>query len=100
MRLGFGGAAAFAFALAVGATPAARAQHVVTEAEAGKLTLEALTAPPPPPRPIWHAYYRPAMSMRTVRVHGRYERVARVRTVRAVHEAAWHPAVHRARHRR
>lgn len=42
----------------------ARAQHVVTEEEAGKLTLEALTAAP---RPVYHSYRsltRPAMAMR------------------------------------
>ena len=68
---------------------AARAQHVVTEQEAGKLTLEALTAAPPPPRPAYRAYYRPAMSLRTV--HGR---VLRTRM------AAWHPAAHRVVHHR
>ncbi len=50
---------------------AAYAQHVVTEDEAAKLTLEALTAAPPRPvyRPIYRAYYRPAF-LRYGRAHG------------------------------
>ena len=79
----------FAAALMMSGMQAAHAQHVVTEAEASKLTLEALTATPPPPRPVYRATYRPVMSVRYVRgraVHARY--VA----------AVWHPTSHRAAH--
>ncbi len=47
------------FGFIVEGAPAARAQHVVTDSEAGKLTLDALTATP---RPL----YRPIMAMRRV----------------------------------
>ena len=77
---------AAAFATMVWGAPGARAQHVVTEAESGKLTLEALTAVPPPPRPVYHAYYRPAWSARTGH--------ARVREARYV-AAAWHAKLKR-----
>jgi hypothetical protein len=50
---------------------AAHAQHVVTEAEASKLTLEALTAAPRPVyRPVYRAYYRPAMATRFEHARG------------------------------
>lgn len=75
---------------------AARAQHVVTEAEASKLTLEALTATPPPPRPVYRAYYRPAMSVRTV--HGRAVRGRYIAA--AYHPAGRHPAAHAWSHHR
>ena len=71
-------------ALAIGLAPvAARAQHVVTEAEASKLTLEALTAAPPRPvyRPIYRAaYYRPIYGNRFEhgRSHGWQHLVSRV----------------------
>ena len=84
----FGIAAALTMLLG---TQAAQAQHVVTEQEAGKLTFEALTAPPPPPRPVYRTYYRPAMSVRYV--HGR---AVRTRVV----AAAWHPGAHRLAHHR
>ena len=89
MRTGFGriGVAA-AFATMVWGASGARAQHVVTEAESGKLTLEALTAVPAPPRPVYRAYYRPAFSERTLR--------ARAREAHYV-AATWHA---RLRHRR
>ncbi len=77
---------AIAAALMMLGTHAAQAQHVVTEAESSKLTLEALTATPPPPRPVYRASYRRAMSVRTV--HGRARYVA----------VAWHPASRHAAH--
>lgn len=73
--------------------PVAQAQHVVTEGEAGKLTLEALTATPPPPRPVYRAYYRPAMSVRYVHgraVHARYAEAVSYRPARHVAHAAHH----------
>ena len=75
---------AFTAALAVGIAPvAAHAQHVVTEAEASKLTLEALTAAPPRPvyRPVYRvAYYRPLYGNRFEhgRSHGWQRLVSRV----------------------
>ncbi len=59
---------------------AARAQHVVTEDEAGKLTLEALTAAPRPVyRPIYRsAYFRQVSGFRYERrTHG-WQRPAHV----------------------
>ena len=82
MRLG----AAIVLGTLLGSVQAANAQHVVTEAEAGKLTLEALTAAPPPPRPIYRSYVHQAMI--THRVHERL-----------VRRAAWHPAPAHRRHR-
>ena len=79
---------AAAIATAMWGAPGAKAQHVVTEAESGKLTLEALTAVPAPPRPIYRAYYRPAFSERTLH--------ARAREARYV-AATWHAKL---RHRR
>ena len=79
MRIGFprGLIAGLALAISFGVGTAAHAQHVVTEAEASKLTLEALTAPPPPPRPIYRAYVRRAMARTYVtrgeRSWGRHE---------------------------
>lgn len=66
--------------VAAGPMTQAFAQHVVTDEEAGKLTLEALTAAPvyhPAVHPLYRTYYRPAMATRTL--HRRGE--ARVRTV-------------------
>ncbi len=78
--------------LIAGAPLAADAQHVVTEDEASKLTLEALTAPPPRPvyRPIYRAYYRPAMSTRFEhRSHGWQRAVSHVSyRVAATHRTA------------
>lgn len=70
----------------------ARAQHVVTEEEAGKLTLEALTAAPP--RPVFHSYRsmtRSVMAVRYVRGH----RIA----ARHALAVAYHPAGPTSRHR-
>ncbi len=65
--------------LALGATPA-MAQHVVTDYEAGKLTLDALTATPIPV--VHHVVYRTS----------RYE-ADRYRTVRAVETASFRHSV-------
>ena len=70
-----GAALALTCGLAVCGT--AQAQHVVTEDEAAKLTLEALTAPPPPPRPIYRAYLHRAMASRIVWRDRRNEGVSR-----------------------
>ena len=73
--------ATLAMASVIGSPPlAARAQHVVTEDEAGKLTLEALTAAPRPVyRPIYHiAYYRPVNARYERRSHGWQRAVSRV----------------------
>lgn len=51
------------------AAPAAFAQHVVTDVEAGKLTFDALTATP---RPV----YRPVMALRRVHRGSNFSRVA------------------------
>ena len=59
--------------LALGATPAL-AQHVVTDYEAGKLTLDALTATPIPV--VHHIVYRPSRYQA-----GRYQTVRAVQTV-------------------
>ena len=61
--------------------PAAFAQHVVTDMEAGKLTLDALTATP---RPV----YRPIMAFRRVHHAGNISRVAYRR--RAGSRSRWH----------
>ena len=54
----------FGLLFAAGVAPA-RAQHLVTDNEAGKLTLDALTATPAPVyRPVYRALHRPAMAMR------------------------------------
>ena len=48
-------AAGFGWAIIVTGALPSRAQHVVTSADAGKLTLDALTAPPAPLyRPTYH----------------------------------------------
>ena len=60
--------------------PAAFAQHVVTDFEAGKLTLDALTATP---RPI----YRPIVAFRRIH-HAGFSRVAYHR--RASTRSRWH----------
>ena len=65
-----------------GLTAPALAQHVVTDYEAGKLTLDALTATP---RPMVHrVMYRPS---RTIWFDGRS------RSTRAVHLATFHRSI-------
>ena len=82
-----------ALALGMAAAPlAAKAQHVVTEAEASKLTLEALTAAP---RPIYRTYYRPISTVRYehARARGYGWQRAVIRTsyrVGVAHRAAHH----------
>ncbi|WP_428376720.1 hypothetical protein [Lichenicoccus sp.] len=79
-----------------GERPAA-AQHVVTDSEASKLTLDALTAAP---RPVYRSIYRPiyrqAMAMRRLRYAGGISR--------AIHATAYrhHAGIHTGfrRHRR
>ena len=56
--------AGLAVAASLGCVGTARAQHVVTEDEAAKLTLEALTAPPP--RPVYRSLVRRASASRIV----------------------------------
>ncbi len=72
-------AAALIVSFGIGATPAL-AQHVVTDYEAGKLTLDALTATPVPV--VHHVVYRTS----------RYE-AGRYRTVRAVQTASFRHSV-------
>jgi hypothetical protein len=82
---------AFAASIAFGLAPiAAHAQHVVTEAEASKLTLEALTAAPRPVyRPIYRAaYFRPIYGSRFG--HGRAHGLSRVSYRTAVSSHARH----------
>ena len=109
MRIGLprGLAAGLALAVSFGVATTANAQHVVTEAEASKLTLEALTAAPPPPRPIYRAYVRRAMARSyVVRASGwgRRERssytqsFSRVSERHMVHHSA--TVVHARHHRR
>lgn len=80
------------FSLAAGigmAVTPAHAQHVVTDDEAGKLTLDALTATP---APIVHRVSYRTLSRRSTYLPA----AARVRmggTRRAVREASWHRAV-------
>ena len=73
----------------MGTAGTAFAQHVVTEDEASKLTLEALTAPPPPPRPAYHIY---RASYRIRAHHGG----GRGFTISSRHGAARHSAYVRA----
>jgi hypothetical protein len=78
--------------LAGGVATPALAQHVVTDNEAGKLTLDALTATP---APVFHrAVYRPTHYAYARVAYGRHAMVgyrqAAVRTV------AWHPTAHAA----
>lgn len=69
---------------AIGSAAPAFAQHVVTDDEAGKLTLDALTAAP---RVFVHrAAYRP---VRMSWSDG-WSRHGRIRSVGAVHEASFH----------
>lgn len=73
----------FAVLLTAAAVPAvtssALAQHVVTDDEAGKLTLDALTATP---RALVHrVVYRPT--------RGGWAQASRYRSVHVVHEAAY-----------
>ncbi len=76
----------------------ARAQHVVTEAEASKLTLEALTAPPRPVyRPAYRAYFRDAMSTPTRWRHSRRAQFLRADYRVRAHTARQHPSHHRHR---
>jgi hypothetical protein len=93
------------FSLAAGAgmaaTPA-HAQHVVTDGEAGKLTLDALTATP---APVVHRVAYRSLSRRSPYLPA----AARVRmggSRRAVREVSWHrpgrlsPATHAVAHSR
>ena len=76
-----------------GAPLAARAQHVVTEDEASKLTLEALTAAPRPVyRPVYRASYRPASWRFEHRSHGWQRAVYRAsyRTAETRHVSRHH----------
>ena len=59
--------------LAIGAR-LARAQHVVTSVEAGKLTLAALTAAP---RPVYRPVYRRVMAVRSLHQAGGVRPVTR-----------------------
>lgn len=70
--------------------PAAHAQHVVTDFEAGKLTLDALTATP---RPIFHR-----VVYRTLRPS--WTASSRFHTMRAVHETAYRRSLHEATYSR
>ncbi|WP_157864086.1 hypothetical protein [Gluconacetobacter diazotrophicus] len=92
--------------LAVGTT-SAHAQHMVTDIEAGRLTLDALTAPPPPVR---HIVYRRAV--RTAPVHAYRTALASgthgLGTHGLVRNVVYHPAhaassgrhvAHKGRHR-
>ncbi len=99
--------ATLAMASVIGSAPlAARAQHVVTEDEAGKLTLEALTAAPRPVyRPIYRsAYFRQETGPRYQhRAHGLQRTSQRTsRMIYAVSRVSYRvPFTHRAaRHRR
>ena len=76
------------------ASGVARAQHVVTADEAAKLTLEALTAPPPPSRPMYRAYFHRAMASRFV--ERREHRSAREPVFA---RASFHHELRRAAHR-
>ncbi|MBB2201658.1 hypothetical protein HLH28_08740 [Gluconacetobacter tumulisoli] len=87
--------------MAVG-THSARAQHLVTDYEAGRLTLDALTAAPPPVRHV--VYSRPVHALPTLAHHA--SAMATVRSRGLVHNIVYHPhaAVHhaaarKARHR-
>nr|WP_321984509.1 hypothetical protein [uncultured Lichenicoccus sp.] len=75
----------------------AAAQHVVTSSEAGKLTLDALTAAP---RPVYRSIYRPiyrqAMAIRRIRYAGGVARAMRATAYR--HHASIHIGFRR--HRR
>ena len=86
------------------ASGVAHAQHVVTEAEASKLTCEALTAPPP--RPIYRAYVHRVVATRSV-WRGRHEDgvraygrrgifITRISERRAMHVRATHHHLSRA----
>ena len=77
-------AAGLTASLALGATPAL-AQHVVTDYEAGKLTLDALTATPIPV--VHHVIYRTSQYQ-----PGRYQ-AGRYQTVRAVQSASFRHSV-------
>ena len=82
--------------VAAGLPLAAHAQHVVTEAEASKLTLEALTAAPRPVyRPVTRAYYRPIFATR-------YERARAHEWQHAITRVSYRVAVSRrdSHHRR
>ena len=72
----------------------AAAQHVVTNSEASKLTLDSLTAAP---RPVYRPIYRQAMAMRRIRYAGGVERAVRATTYR--HHSGIHTGFRR-HHRR
>lgn len=82
---------------APGARPAA-AQHIVTDREAGKLTLDALTAAPRPVyRPIYRPIYRQVMAMRRIRSAGGVARSMHAAAYR--HQSVIHTGFRRHRHR-
>ena len=71
------------------------AQHVVTDYEARKLTLDALTAVPRPVyRPVFRPVVRQAMAMRRIRRAGG---VSRAMHAGYRHHSATHGAIHRHR---
>jgi hypothetical protein len=83
--------------LVVAGTAPAFAQHVVTDDEAGKLTLDALTATP---RPV----YRPVVAYRSHAIAAHSRHGYAVHTVSAVRSASYHhkasaPAKRRSSHR-
>ncbi|MBM9401693.1 hypothetical protein JUN65_08850 [Gluconacetobacter azotocaptans] len=73
--------------LAVG-THSAQAQHLVTDYEAGRLTLDALTAAPPPP--VRHVVYRRSVHAMPALVH-RASATSTVRSRGLVHNIVYHP---------
>ncbi|MGI4746156.1 MAG: hypothetical protein ACRYGI_16570 [Janthinobacterium lividum] len=74
--------------LAVGsiAAPQAMAQHMVTDGEAGKLTLDSLTATPAPVYRRVIAYHTPRAS------RSNWSSAVRGGTVRGVHSVVYHHA--------
>lgn len=89
----------------VALAPAAHAQHVVTDDEAGKLTFDALTATPRPVvrhvayRPVYHSSYRIARASAS-RYVGRSAPLVQTVAYRRAGHAAAHAApasVHRRR---
>jgi len=99
-RLRFAGIMLASFA-SIGLAAPAFAQHVVTDNEAAKLTLEALTAPPP--RPVVHHVVLASRFRHGSSRHGRTTVVA-VRNAsyrHLVHTASAHkPAGHSTSHHR
>jgi hypothetical protein len=74
--------------LTTAGTHSARAQHLVTDNEAGRLTLDALIAAPPPVR---HIVYRHAAHMSPSSYHGYHVATASSGTRGLVHSAVYHP---------